>query len=359
MTYTITVDVDELWENTYIKGRPYANTERTRRLGAAHLETARIFDSGKSYVVKTNPSYLFFKSDYYGKFVGNSRDCLAFTKTYLYHFKRYFDSIKAVGYDTDLSVLLIDVIDGGVYLSDGNRRIACIKALEKQKDIEVTVGNHAPWVNKALEFASCNLEKSYLISEGKKILYQPVLHPGLGEYNSKPFTDCYREAMDIILKICGNVERKKILDVGCCYGYYSFEFAKAGAYVMAVDADDLRIRLCDNLVRLHNMCWSNPLFLWNTVESYIGATNQTFDYTLMMNVFHHMYGENPSTAWKTLNKIADKSDKTLLTMASTYPRNVGSQEDLLGFILDNSIFEKGRDFGPTPPFNRHLLLFEK
>lgn len=354
----IKVDVDRLWENTYIKGCRYSNTEKTSRYGRAFLEVARQFDAGK----EVNPANCavtdYFLSDHYGKLVGNRELGLRFSENYVKFFKQYFDSIKRLGYDTSISIISIYMIDGEPYLSDGNRRIAILKALG-QKEVEVRIDDQIRWRKEADGLANACLKSSHLISGGKRVLYQPILHPAFSKYTTPQFKNYYNKAMKTILDACGSVEGKHMLDVGSCYGYYSYQLARRGAKVTAVDYHGDRVNLCHRLLRLYKMDWSNPLFVCTRIENYIKATSLTWDYTFMFNVFHQLYGQNPKESWKTLNQIAEKSEVILLTMSSASPVKIGEQSNLPSLILENSILKSCEDRGSILPFNRHLLVFRK
>lgn len=354
----LVVDTEELWHNTYIKGRKYSNTTKTSALGRAHRATATLWNNGKSPVPLDTPSARCFLSDDYGRFQGTENVGRIFCKAYITEFKKYFNSIKTHGYISRMSTIPIDIIDGEPYLHDGNRRIACITAIGKQKEIVVKKASHLRWLKECGGLAKKALRVSYLNSEGKRVLYQPILVASLDEYSTRSFKRQYRIAVDTLLSICGNIEKKQVLDVGSCYGYYSFEFVRAGAYVTAVEKDYLRYILCRNLTPLYSETdWSNPLFVHSDIRKYIEKTSLTFDFTLMMNVFHHVYAENEALAWDTLNKIAMKSGCILLTMSSTSPKNIGKQEDIPKLITENSILDTYEDFGPIPPFGRRLFGF--
>ncbi len=337
----------------------FTNTEKTSRYGKAFLKVACQFTAGKE-VDPTNCAVTdYFLSDYYGKLVGNRESGLRFSETYLKFFKQYFDSIKERGYDPSISTMSVYMVDGEPYLSDGNRRIAILKALGKQKEVEVRIDDQTRWIKEANELAKTCLNISHLISDGKRVLYQPVFHPALNKYTTPQSKNHYAKAMKNILDVCGSLKDKDMLDVGSCYGYYSYQFAQRGAMVTAVEPHGTRINFCHRLFRLYKMDWSNPMFICNRIENYIKATSLTWDYTLMLNVFHHLHSQNPKESWKTLNQIAEKSDLILLTMSSVNPVKIGEQSDLPSFILENSILESCEDRGPIPPFNRNLLVFRK
>jgi len=357
----LAVNVEELWHNTYIKGRKYSNPLKNSALGRAYRETAALWNEGQDPDFLDTPLAHFFLSDDCGRFQGTEHIAHGFLKSYTAKFKELFESIKTRGYTRRRSTIPVEVIDGEPYLFDGNKRIACIVAIGEQKEITVKHADdtRVSRVSKKCHTLAENILKTHhLKSEGKKVLYQPILDVGLDEYSSDIFRRGYGLAIDRLLDICGNVEKKQVLDVGCAYGHYSREFAKAGAYVTAVEKDVDAFGLCRNLIPLYpDMDWSNPLYAYCDIGKYIGATSLTFDFALLLNVFHRMYAENEAHAWKTLNKIAKKSGCILLTMSASGPKKIGEQEDIPGLITENSILNTYKDFGPLPPFGRRLFGF--
>ena len=355
---TLKINVDELWSNTHLYGRSHSNRRMLRLLGSSHVVTADLFNFGCELPVEEYPTSRFLLSDDYGTFTGRQKAGENFCKLYLKWFKLYFESIKKLGYDIKKSMMTVDVINDKIFLSDGNRRIASIVALGKQREITVKVDDLELWHEKALGFAEKCLSKSYLCSLGKKVLYQPILYEPFKEYTTKPMKTMYQQALSIIVDSCQNIEGKTFLDVGCCYGYFSFGLAEHGALVTGVETDGTRRVLATNLARLYHLDWSNPKFIRMSIEQYIEHTKLHYDYILMLNVFHYLYRANEEKAWQTLNILAEKSDTILLTMSHA-SENIGSQKDISSLILNNSILAKCKDLGPIPPFDRHLFIFNR
>jgi len=354
------INAEELWHNTYIKGRKYSNPLRNSAAGRAYRETAALWNDGEDPDVLDTPVAHYFLSEDSGRFQGTEEIGRGFLKSYVPKFKEYFDSIKTHGYTTRLSTIPVEFIDGVPYLYDGTRRIACIVAIGKQKEITVKKADYTKFSKGCRDCAEkiVQADSGWLKSEGKRVLYQPILDVGLDDYSTDTFRKSYRTASDILLNICGNVEKKQILDVGCAYGYYSREFAKAGAYVTAVEKAEEDFSLCRRLIPLYpNMDSSNPQYVYCDIGKYIENTSLNFDVTLMLSVFQHIYAQGEARAWKTLNKIAEKSEYILLTMSSTSPKNIGKQEDIPNLILENSVLDKCKDFGPILPFGRRLFRF--
>lgn len=354
----LAVNVEELWHNTYIKGRKYSNPIKNSALGRAYRETAALWNEGQDPDFLDTPLAHFFLSDDCGRFQGTEHIAHGFLKSYTAKFKELFESIKTRGYTRRRGTIPVEVIDGEPYLFDGNKRIACIVAIGEQKEITVKLADYTISSKKCRTYAEKILKIHYLKPEGEKVLYQPILDAGLDDYSSDTLRRGYRLAIDRLLGICGDVKGKRVLDVGCGYGHYSREFAKAGAYVTGVEKDVDAFGLCRNLIPLYpNMDWSNPLYAYCDISKYIGKTSLTFDFALLLNVFHRMYAKNEAHAWKTLDKIAKKSGFILLTMSMSGPKKIGEQKDIPGLITENSILNTYKDFGPLPPFGRRLFGF--
>lgn len=351
-------NIQELWNNTYVKGRKTSDISRTEGLGQSHLKTANLLLRGELGDLKASPSAKYFLGSRYGKYLGKREKGLRFCVRYVNQFRKNFEIIRSEGYNPEKGMLEVTVIDGKMYLDDGHRRLASMTALGVQGKIQVlNVRNKDEYYIKYVKnlIHKC-MRTSYLRSHGKKVLYQPIIYPAFSGYSTKEHDAKYRKAVNILLTYCGDVNGKKILDVGSCYGYYSFELTRAGAFVVAIDSDIKRVDITRKMLILYGFDWSNPLFIHGSIVPYIEATPERFDYALMLNVFHHIY-DKPK-GWETLNNIAEKSDRVLLSMDHANPKKIGSQKDIPSFIEKHSTLRLVDDLGQFM-FGRRLYVFEK
>jgi len=349
-------DLQELWDNTYLKGRKTSDVSRTEGLGQSHLETAHLLRLRKLGDLEASPSCRYFLGPCYGQFLGARNMGRGFCGKYMKQFRNIFEIIRSEGYNPEKGMLEVVVIDGETYLADGHRRLASMTALGGQGKIQVSNVRNKYWIIYVRKLICKCMRKSYLTSQGRKVLYQPIMHPAFSGYSTEKHNASYRNAMNTLSTYCGNVKGKKILDVGSCYGYYSFELARAGAFVVAIDNDLKRVDIARKTSILYGLDWSNPLFVHGSIGPYIEATPDSFDYALMLNVFHHIY-DKPN-GWQILTSIAEKSDKVLLSMDHANPRKIGGQKDVPRFIENHSTLKLCEDLGPFM-FGRRLYAFRK
>lgn len=108
-------------------------------------------------------------------------------------------------------------------------------------------------------------------------------------YQSIPLPDGRRTAgsdrsvtLDLILP--SNLSGKTLLDIGCRYGYFSFEAAKRGASrVVGVDFDD------DALSKAHKLNAITKLGIeFKKLNISTDDISEKFDYVLCLNILHHL-----------------------------------------------------------------------
>lgn len=343
----------ELWHNSYIKGRPTSCVSSIQTLGRAHLETAKLFNAGCYPDYKDTPSYKMFMSDNYGKLYG-MENADNFLKGYIKQFQENFESIKANGYNSEISKISVDIINGEPYLIDGNRRIASVVAIGQEKEIEVMEGEPRFEEENVRNYLHYLAPQSPFIIGGKHILYQPTL--GFEDNNHQTRTMKFFDLRDRIIKEIDTVEDKLILDIGSCFGFFSFSLSKLGAYTIGVETDGKRVNACRLISGYRKLDWSNPKFIHGHASEYIKESNLYFDITLMINVFHCLYREDPEMAWETMNIIAEKSGKVILCM--DHGGIVNSQKNIVEFILSNSILNRAKLLGQVYS-NRNLYLLER
>jgi len=342
------VNVEELWKNTYIIGRENSCRRSIYSLGIAHLQTAKLFNSGKFPYYKETPSYKMFMSHGYEKMFGMS-SAEEFLRGYMKQFADNFKSIKKYGYRSDRSRISIDTIGGKQFLIDGNRRIASIMAIGEQREIEVMEGEH--------RFRRENVEKylrnlalqSPFIKNDKHILYQPTL--GFTENNDPCRTEEFRKMKRCILRGIGDTKGKLILDVGSCFGYFSFALAQLGSYVVGVERNNNRVEASRLISGYYKLDWSNPKFICADISDYMKESDMNYDIVLMISIFHYLCRENLENAWKVINKLAERSDKIILCM--DHNGIIESQENVRDFILGNSVLKNAEFLGKV--YNNRLL----
>jgi len=99
-----------------------------------------------------------------------------------------------------------------------------------------------------------------------------------------PERDAYQKP-EKVLDYLGNLEGKKIMDIGAGSGYFSVKLAEKGAHVIAADVDDefqafLKKRIADNKLEnivLRKIPYDSP-----------NLANSEVDMVLIVNTYHHI-----------------------------------------------------------------------
>lgn len=353
-----TIKVHELWENTYMIGRPTSHIKSINSMGKAHLETASLLAQNDSIPPESLPSYKYFLSEDYGKLTGTGLSGKNFARAYMGWFKRLIKSFKKSGYDTNRNLILIDVLsDGKMVLSDGNKRINCLEALMKDEEILVMIDDHGLWHRSCLQLINRILKVSYLFEKDKKILYQPAI--GYEQFLGTKKIEAYNQALNTIIHYCKDVKEKMVLDAGCCFGYFAFEFVKKGASCIGIDMNGNFLNLARHLSRMYNFDWSNPKFVKCNITSYIQETNLQFDYALMFNVLHHLFDLNSKEAFRTIDRTARKTKNAIFICMRTPSGVIRQQSQIPKLILKNTCLTDFHDLGESWNPKRNLYAFFK
>ena len=98
-----------------------------------------------------------------------------------------------------------------------------------------------------------------------------------------------KDMLGTVLKHLGDVEGRRVLDVGCAYGAFAIEFAKAGAQVVGVDINDKWLRLAEANAR--NEVELPFLKCDASSHSALGTLRPhgPFDLVILNDVLEHIY----------------------------------------------------------------------
>jgi tRNA (mo5U34)-methyltransferase len=141
----------------------------------------------------------------------------------------------------------------------------------------------------------------------------------------------------------------RALDIGCNAGFYTFELAKRGAYVVAIDEDEHYLRQAHWALERFELAGSVELRRQSVYE--LARVEEGFDLVLFLGVLYHL--RYPLLA---LDLVAEKVDRLLALQTLTLPEaatDIGA--DAIG---DLSLDERERLLEPGRPlaaFVEHRL----
>jgi tRNA (mo5U34)-methyltransferase len=138
----------------------------------------------------------------------------------------------------------------------------------------------------------------------------------------------------------------RALDIGCNAGFYSFELAKRGAHVVAIDDDEHYLRQARWALERFELPGSVELRRRSVYE--LARVEETFDLVLFLGVLYHL--RYPLLA---LDVVAEKVDGLLALQTLTLPETA-TAGDLDDLSLDERerLLEPGR---PLAAFVEHRL----
>ena len=139
--------------------------------------------------------------------------------------------------------------------------------------------------------------------------YQPIVgFLGSTKHNEKKF----RDRLEAILDSSG---KGSFLIGGSNIGYNAFEIVRVGGNrVVGVEVKKENVEFCNLLAKYHGFSSDNPLFVNNTIHGFLKKTSSTFDYSILLMVFHHIFKEHLiPQCLETMSLLATKSKYTFLS----------------------------------------------
>ena len=138
----------------------------------------------------------------------------------------------------------------------------------------------------------------------------------------------------------------RALDIGCNAGFYSFELAKRGADVVAIDEDEHYLRQARWAREQFELRGSIELRRQSVYE--LARTDESFDLVLFLGVLYHL--RYPLLA---LDAVAEKVDGPLALQTLTLPEDTSAESfDDLPIDERERLLEPGR---PLAAFVEHRL----
>lgn len=201
-------------------------------------------------------------------------------------YRQLYFSIKNKGYVPELSAekpITVNISGNGLLTAvNGHHRISILRHLGYESvRVKVNQRSHS-WLN-------FKQRMRRLYRQNK--LYQPLDHPDFAGWHVA--MDC-ADTLNTILNEAGSLENKKVLDVGCCTGWYCYRLVERGASVLGIDRDAVRIEAADRLRGWYGFQAANPVFVCDRLEHALPKLKmekprwRRVHAVLFLNVFHHI-----------------------------------------------------------------------
>ena len=225
------------------------------------------------------------------------------------HRDLYFD-IRDNGYREIGKPITVHIDRNGVIsIGNGHHRISMLRHLG-YKGVKVRVeSRHKKFM--AFKHQLYNLYN-------KKFLYQPVNHPDFMDWEVNP-APC-QKVLDFVLS---NVEvnGKRVLDVGCCTGWFSYMLSRAAAEVTGIDVDSKRIMLSEYQRTYREAEPNNPVFINQSVQKHLRG-NIEYDVVFLLNVIHHYLRKDVETAMNMINQISQHTNYLVVQLSTKTPLTI-------------------------------------
>jgi len=190
--------------------------------------------------------------------------------------------------------------NGKLYIGNGHHRVSMLKHLGYEY-VDVVVLSRA----RGFQEFKRKLKSLYR----REFLYQPVDHPDVDwEVNGNGYLVVY----DTIIK-CFHPTDLRILDIGCCTGWYCYKLAELGNKTIGIDINGTRIELAKYQREYRNASPRYPQFYKQSFEKHLDGTVY-YDLILLLNVIHHYIRRNPDEAVQAMKQVANNSDNCLVQL---------------------------------------------
>ena len=137
----------------------------------------------------------------------------------------------------------------------------------------------------------------------EKLFYDEEAETHLNNFNEELYLYDPNESMPLshkfFYKQLENIENKKILDIGCGYGFTAVNLAKLNAQVHSIDISTKMIELTRRNAEFNNV--SNMIETHVMSAQTMNFDDNTFDYVVGLNILHHLNIETSSKEiWRVL-----------------------------------------------------------
>jgi len=152
--------------------------------------------------------------------------------------------------------------------------------------------------------------------EKLRVTYQPV--KGFEHKIEEERIKGFERILKTITDHCGDVTGKSFLDIGSNLGYFCFHLTELGAQTTGIELDNRRTEFCKCIAARDGFDPANPYFLNGNVVEFVDNTSETFDYVLLLNVFHHILVHDEPGGWAMFNKLINIVDGIFVMMRNSY-----------------------------------------
>ena len=268
------------------------------------------------------------------------------------HIKLY-KQIKEEGFDPKREVrMTVTFYNGTFYISNGHHRMSMLKhwgvaeilILVRLPQEKITI---VP-TNRELDIP---VHIADMIDADAYSHYQPVI--GYPEKTTEFRRSTYAGVLESLATV--DWKGKKVLEVGPCFGYYSFWMDAQGADVIAVEESANRVKICK---ALNDHYGRNVEFIHSDIMLYdMYQDLGDIDVIFLVNVFHHMLRSYREGAFKLLREW--DAPELILTVGVTLgPWALNLPTPRIPFMmLENTEYNFVKKIGAW--MDRELFYFSK
>ena len=127
----------------------------------------------------------------------------------------------------------------------------------------------------------------------------------------------FERILDTIVSHCGDVSGKTFLDIGSNLGYFCFNLTEMGARTTGIELDARRTEVCKCVSARDGFDPSNPRFINGNCIELVLNDDETFDYIILLNVFHHILVADEPGGWRMWDKLINTSRGVFVMMRNS------------------------------------------
>lgn len=145
---------------------------------------------------------------------------------------------------------------------------------------------------------------------GLKETYQPV--EGFPDKITPERVEAFKKILGAIANHIGNVEGRRIIDIGSNFGYFCLELGKLGAITTGYELDKRRVDVARYMAEKDEL--TNTMFVSGNAVQNILWGKPPCDYALILNTIHHLFLQDEVGTWEMFNYLIDNSNGVFVMM---------------------------------------------